>query len=318
MLAIPIHIAQKLGIHNEATLPANIFEAEMCRRLWWSLVTFNHRICEVSEYRTTLLLPTWDCKRPRNLQDADFRPDMQTPPPTNDPSYRKKQSEESLFTHIRYLAADSTRHSSYHLNFISKNFSNLKRGNDEDLNTLSSTIESYLQNSPSNPLQYLTTWMSRAQLARSRLLEYYSRHRHLASRGPQIPIQNPSPPTTTHYESSIPFALHMLQYDTLLRTSPLAKPYLWFLDLHLPMIAYIHTLRYLRTRPKGPHAGEAWRYLSENFAARCTRPKSADAVFEATAKLVMLAWQVNQELRPVPRIVVEVRRRVLLEREKRG
>lgn len=58
MLAIAIRSAQRMGLHNESTYTRYTnLEAEKCRRLWWSLVMFDHRICEMSDYKTTTLTP---------------------------------------------------------------------------------------------------------------------------------------------------------------------------------------------------------------------------------------------------------------------
>ncbi|KAJ5509759.1 hypothetical protein N7527_011902 [Penicillium freii] len=42
-------------------LDVNALEAEMRRRLWWSLIIFDNRIGEMSDYQTSSLAPTWDC-----------------------------------------------------------------------------------------------------------------------------------------------------------------------------------------------------------------------------------------------------------------
>jgi hypothetical protein len=50
MLAAAIRIAQRMGLHNESTYTRyTAVEAEMRRRLWWSLVIFDHRMCEMSD-----------------------------------------------------------------------------------------------------------------------------------------------------------------------------------------------------------------------------------------------------------------------------
>lgn len=72
MLGVAIRIAQRMGIHNEASnATCAALEAEMRRRLWWSLVIFDNRICEMFDYRKATLAPTWDCHVPLNLSDFE-------------------------------------------------------------------------------------------------------------------------------------------------------------------------------------------------------------------------------------------------------
>lgn len=43
----------------------------------------------------------------------------------------------------------------------------------------------------------------------------------------------------------------MLECDAKLLTSHLARGFAWFVQLHFPMLAYVHVLRYLRGSPSG-------------------------------------------------------------------
>jgi len=61
MLGVAMRIAQRMGIHTESTYAKyTALEAEMRRRLWWSLVIFDNRMCEMATYsKGTMLIPTW-------------------------------------------------------------------------------------------------------------------------------------------------------------------------------------------------------------------------------------------------------------------
>jgi hypothetical protein len=50
---------------------------------------------------------------------------------------------------------------------------------------------------------------------------------------------------------AVSHALHILECDTNLMTSPLTKVYLWFPHIHFPFTAYIHLLHALKERPVG-------------------------------------------------------------------
>jgi hypothetical protein len=71
MLGVAMRIAQRMGKHSEsACAKCAPLEAEMRRRLWWSLVLFDSRISEMANDRTTTLIPTWDCRIPLNVNDS--------------------------------------------------------------------------------------------------------------------------------------------------------------------------------------------------------------------------------------------------------
>ncbi len=75
MLGVAIRIAQRMGIHTESTYARfTVLKAETCRRLWWSLVIFDNRICEMFDYKMATLTPFWDCKPPVNVNDFEILP----------------------------------------------------------------------------------------------------------------------------------------------------------------------------------------------------------------------------------------------------
>lgn len=318
MLAVAIHIAQRMGIHMEGTFAKyNALEAELCRRLWWSLVTIDHRMCELSEYRTTTLTPAWDCRMPSNLPDFEIRPEMQTAPPAHE------EPTESLFAVLRYQHADFFRHSAVHLSFANPCLNMIARPNNGDVAALEQLIESKYGTlcDSSNPLYFMAIWTARGSLARTRLLEHYS------SLVPPEEGQQQQKQQQQQYlrarrdnESSVIHALRMLECDARLLTSPLAQGYAWFVRLHFPMLAYVHVLRYLK-RGRLPPGGassrrEAWRVLGESYAAHAAEPKLADAIFVVCSRLVLQAWEAGeagpQEEEEVPWIVSDMQEKAAL------
>ena len=93
MIGVAIRIAQRMGIHSESALAkCTALEAEMRRRLWWSLILFDYRISQMSNSNSTTLDPTWDCKIPLNVNDSDLRPEMKGPP-----AFQGKSTEALLY-----------------------------------------------------------------------------------------------------------------------------------------------------------------------------------------------------------------------------
>ena len=114
MLGVAIRIARRMGIHSESALArCTAVEAEMRRRLWWSLILFDTRIGEVASSKTTTLDPTWDCKIPLNVNDSDLRPEMKDPPAN------QANPTEALFAVVRSELGEFIRHSVFHLDFSS-------------------------------------------------------------------------------------------------------------------------------------------------------------------------------------------------------
>lgn len=279
----------------------------MRRRLWWSLVTFDHRLCEMSEYKTTNLTPTWDCKTPLNVNDFELRPETKSSPPAHD------KPTEALFAVVRSELADSVRHSAFHINFINPSLNAIakpKHGpapDGDELTLLEKSIEEkYLTFcDPDNPLHFMTKWTTRAYLARNRLLEHYSRFS-----APSAPQQ-----TEPQRAAAVSHALAMLDCETRLRTSPLTKGFLWHADANVPALAYVHILNGLGRRPGDGHADRAWEALSDNYEARAAYCKAGEyGISDVFSRVVLQVWAAREALcreegRPVkpPRIVEMVR-----------
>lgn len=296
-----------MGLHDESAYSGyNALEAEIRRRLWWSLVTFDHRLCEMSEYKTTNLTPVWDCKTPLNVNDFELRPEMKTSPPTH------SRPTEALFTVVRSELADFIRHSGFHINFINPSLNVIakpRHGNTADvdeLTLLEKTIEdNYLKFcDPDNPLHFMTIWTTRAYLARNRLLKHYSNSSTSAA-----------PQTDAQRSAAVSHALSMLECETRLRTSPLTKGFLWHVDSNVPALAYVHLLNLLNKRPGDENAERAWEALSDNYEARAAYCKAGEyGIPDVFSRVVLQVWAARESFcqengRPVqpPRIVEMVR-----------
>ena len=311
MLSLAIRIAQRMGLHSESTYakcPA--LEAEMCRRLWWSLILFDTRICELADDKSGMLVPTWDCRTPLNVNDFDLQPEMKDPPAV------QGKSTEALFAVVRSEIGEFVRHSAFHLDFtipalktIAKDVQRGSVPEGVELITLEKMIEDkYLKFcNPENPLHFMTIWMARSHLAKNRLIETYSRV-----------SKSFMQQTDAQRDTVISYALNMLECDTKLMTSRLTKGYLWLIQFHFPFPAYIHIIQDLRRRPVADHAEQTWETMSDNYEARFMPLGQADdPFFKIFAKFVLQAWEIREALfsqsekSPVPpRIISAIRQRV--------
>ena len=310
-------MAQRMGIHSEAANSKHpALEAELRRRLWWSFVLFDARIAEMADLQSGLLVPTWDCKIPLNVNDFDLRPEMKDPPAVF------SQSSESLFAVVRSEHGNFVRHSPFYLDFINPVLKTLAKtsageaSDSDQLAMLERTIEDkYLTScQPQNPLHFMTTWTARANIAKSRFVH----HLAICSRATE-------PPTDAQRLAGISYALTLLDCDTKLMTSPLIRGFHWHIYLNFPFPAYVHLVENLRTRPHDHFAETAWKVMGDNCSARFLDVENRDnplekkdnPFFKIFAGVVLRAWAAREagseqsgRKEVPPLIVTQVRRRM--------
>jgi hypothetical protein len=312
MLGVAIRIAQRMGIHSESALAkCTPLEAELRRRLWWSLVLFDTRIGELADHKSATLTPAWDCRIPLNVTDSDLRPEMKEPPTV------QGKSTDALFVVVRSQLAEFVRHTMFHLDFtnpaLKPIFKTVEHGlitEVAELATLEKMIEDkYLKFcNPENPLHFMTIWWTRAYLAKCRLLEHHSRN-----------FSTSVHQTDAQRDGATSYAICMLECDTKLMTSPLTKRFLWLVDFHFQFPAYVQIVQDLRRRPGIEQAEHAWEAMSDNFDARFVflSSDSESFIFEFFTKIVLQAWearevassQLGEPLMP-PRIASSIRHRL--------
>lgn len=308
MLGVAIRIAQRMGLHSESGY-ANytIFEAEMRRRLWWSLVLFDTRICEVATSKSLLLLPTWDCSIPLNVNDFDLRQEMKNPPIV------RSQSTEAQFVVVRNELGNFVCHSAFYLTCVDPALEtvakHVRRGSvpeGGELVRLANTIEDkYIRFcNAENPLHFMTIWTARGHLAKYRLIEAFSRYSTSSAQQ-----------TDAQRDVTLPHALRMLECDTKLLTSSLTKGYLWLVQWYFPLPAYIYVVQDLRRRPANSLAERTWETISDNYDARCTSQSlKGGPFFKVLGKVILEAWEAHEALysrsdKPLepPRVVSDIR-----------
>ncbi|KXJ87534.1 hypothetical protein Micbo1qcDRAFT_139241 [Microdochium bolleyi] len=255
LLGIAIRIAKRLGMHDEASLAKQTpFEAEMRRKLWWSLVLFDSRAAEKTDNKNSQLNPSWDCRVPLNISDADLRPESKELQGVHG------RSTEAVFGVIRSELGDYLRHASYHLDFSGASLRPIARPSPRDLEGLQRYLEErYLQFfDQTNPLHFLAKWTTYSYIARYGLWRQFA-----AFADPQG-----KRPREADWDSAIENATRMLEADKELMASPLTRRYHWFLGFYFPLPAYLIIGKGLKAHPRSPHAARAWDVMSDNFAVR--------------------------------------------------
>jgi Fungal specific transcription factor domain len=309
MLGVAIRIAQRIGIQSEASLAKySVIEAEMRRRLWWSIVLFDHRISEITTSHITALDPTWDCRIPLNVNDSDLRPDMKEPPAI------QGVSTEALFAVARSELGEYMRHTLAHINFTNpalKSMANKSQNGSTSEGDEMGQLESIIENrylrfcDQENPLHYMTTWTMRTYIAKCHLFEHHIKH-----------INSPVSQTDAERDSATSFALRMLEGDTNIMTSPLTKGFRWVNRLYFPFPAYLQIAQDLRLRPTSKQVSRAWEVLSDGYDAWFKlQDTDIGPIYQIYARIILQAWDACEAaskrlgVAPTPpRIVTSIRR----------
>ncbi|KAF2664246.1 hypothetical protein BT63DRAFT_418372 [Microthyrium microscopicum] len=312
LLGIAIRLAQRMGINNEFALTkCTPIEAEMRRRLWWSLVFFDTRICEMASAKTATLTPTWECRIPLNVNDSDLRAEIKELPVVHE------QPTDALFVVVRSELGNFVRHADFHLVFngpvlkpIAEKANRGLSPETKDLAFLEKTIEEKYLNlcDPDIPLHFMTIWNTRAYMAKCRLLDHYSRCSNSSVRQ-----------TDEVRDTAFSYAIRILECDTIMITSNLIKGFRWMLNLHFPFPAIMHIAQDLKRRPLRAHADKAWEVLSNHY--QTTRFAVLDArdwpFFGVFTTLILQAWDAREAAckqkgltAESPRVVISIRQRI--------
>jgi len=306
MLGVAIRIAQRIGIHSETYLAKHTaLDAEVSRRLWWSLILFDTRIGEMADSKAISLLPTWDSKVPLNVNDSDLRQEMKLPPQV------QARSTDAIFAVVRSEVGDFVRNSKFHLAFFGpprSQVADIPSGTGmegSEMAIFAKIIEEkFLKNCDLDiPLHFMTVWTTRGQLAKFQLMEHHFRY-----------SGSPLHQAETQRDVALSYALSMLECNTKLMSSPLTKGYIWMVYTYFPFMGYIQIVQHLKWRPLSAHAEDAWRVMGDNFHARLDSLSGQGSFFTLLTSFILQAWEAREaafkqsgESLVTPQIVLSIR-----------
>ncbi|KAH7138528.1 hypothetical protein B0J11DRAFT_17772 [Dendryphion nanum] len=310
LVAVALRIAQRMQISSESgCVKTGVLEGEMRRRLWWALVLFDARVSELSDFKSPSLTPTWDCKVPLNLNDADLRPEMNISPHVHE------TPTESIFVVAHATLGDFIRNTDVHLNYTSPNLKPLAKfaepgsvPEDGQICKLEKILEEkYLRLcNPEIPLHFITIWRIRALLSKAYLMEIYAK---FASAG-LSPLE-----ADAELDVVVIHALRMVECDTRIMSSPISEPFRWMSHYNFPFPAYVHLVKDLRRRPFSKHADRAWETMSDNCDARIDSAFQENGpFFDLFSRIILHAWWAKEtkcaqigEVPVPPRIVSKLK-----------
>ena len=310
MLGLAIRIGQRMGIHSEAILAkSSVLEAEMSRRLWWSLILFDTRIAEMADLHATSLLPTWDCRVPLNINDSDLWEEMKESP------HVQGKLTDVLFALCRSELADFVRYTKFHLGFFGPGLKSIETEAQQstegaEMDSFSKTIEDkYLKFcDPDNALHFMAIWTTRGNFAKYRLMEHHFRYSGSSLHQAE-----------TQRDAALSYALRMLECNTKLMASPLTKGFIWMVHSYFPFIAYIQIIQHLKWRPVSAQATDAWEVMNNNYHALFENLSLTDSFFKLLTKMILQAWEAREvvyrqsgELLETPQLVSSIRHSLAL------
>ncbi|KAK8001705.1 hypothetical protein PG991_013927 [Apiospora marii] len=285
MLGPVIRLATRLGIYRESIIEKyDVVEAEMCRRLWWAIVKFDHRICEIVCYQSTPLVLAWDCKTPSNIPDSELVPGMQTATST------KPASSEALFSALCAEFYNTVRQQKPDLGFPLLKSGPKVGSMIASLVTLESMAETkyFSAYDDEDPLQFLTRWCFRYSVALAKISSLY--------------LRPPTAPSGTRSEADLgqlfQYARDAIEASTRMMGHLPIRRYLWMSGYWPPGVAWMTLLRDLKTRPEMDHVQDLWNELSENRAVRQDYHQSMgliDRSIKALSHVVLETWRANEE-----------------------
>ncbi|PVH78409.1 hypothetical protein DL98DRAFT_516746 [Cadophora sp. DSE1049] len=308
LLGVAMRISQRMGIDKEAILAKSApLEAELRRRLWWTLVLFDARVGEMADSKSPSLTPIWDSRVVLNVGDSELRIHMKEAPQA------QGTFSDAIFAVVRSEVGNYVRHTKWHLDFSNPALLPLAQAHQphtfvegSEMGSLESLIEDkYLRHcDPEIPLHFMTIWTARGLLAKCRLLEHYSRSSSI-----------PRDQADAARDAAFANAITLLECDTMISTSPLTAGFMWMIQFHYPFPAYVQIVQNLKRQPLSPRADRSWEALSANYEAHHKIRTPHDAMFyKILAPVVLQAWTAREEAseqlgEPVatPRVVSYIR-----------
>ncbi|KAG8407185.1 hypothetical protein J3458_020677 [Metarhizium acridum] len=333
LIGIAVRIAQRMGLHRDPAgygLPP--FEVEQRRRLWWTIVSYDRRIGEMTGSTITGLSSGGDCKLPLNVNDSDLHADgKELPSPHNGPT-------EMLFALTRLelamaVVSNSDRDSakvnpdktSPSPSAGPKQPSSAPTIRIAGQDLPSYTLEgfcahmegTYLQHcDPKIPLHFFTLTMTRQALSKMRVINYLMR-----MYGTDEPLNE------MERDNLFLLSVQMVEYDNSVHSSDALKPFKWFTAHHFPFPAYMFLIQELRRRCFGPVVERAWGAIAANHTLRGLMNNLHSPMHTAFGRHFIKAWDAHaeacmangKESPPVPAFIAvlreraEVRRRAKME-----
>ncbi|GFP53496.1 aurofusarin cluster transcription factor aurR2 [Trichoderma asperellum] len=328
MMGIAVRLAQRMGLHRDPDgYGLSPFEIEQRRRLWWTLVSYDRRVGEMTGSTVTALTSGCDCKKPLNVNDSDLHVDGKEPPtPHTGPT-------EMLFALTRVelsmAVASNSNRDSFKM-YPEKKTDSSQSGKPSPVmirlagqDTPAYTLEGFCAHiegtylvhcDPKIPLHFFTLTMTRAALCKMRIINFLVR----SLNNETMPLKE------MERDALILGAIEMLEYDNVVQSSPSLQPYRWYAMHYFPFPAYMFLVQELRKRSSGPLVERAWAAIELNYELRGLLSNLHSPMHTAFSGHFVKAWTAHSEAQraagkeiPMPHFISKLQERVETRRKAR-
>lgn len=253
-----------MGLHRDpGNRQISSFEVQQRRRLWWAIADFDRRIGDVTDSTVTALCTGSDCKIPLNLNDSDLHMDAkEVPAPHTGPTemvFVLSRAEASMaMASSNHTTSTQTQHGASHSE--ESRYPTIYLVADPSATYTVDSFCDYIETKylaqcdPKIPLHFFTLTVTRQVLCWTRFAAYISRLYQSSGASDQ----------TAEHDKLFLLAVQMVEYDNVIRTSPMLQRFKWFAMQYLPAIIYIFLVQDLRRREQSPLVERAWEAFSAN------------------------------------------------------
>ncbi|MCJ1360688.1 MAG: hypothetical protein MMC33_010697 [Icmadophila ericetorum] len=271
-----VRMGQRIGLHREsASSSYPPFVAELRRRLWWHVISLDHRFAQLVGTPTSETFSIYndsDIKRPLNFNDSDLSPEMQVMPLDH------SGVTDMLFCTMRYEIS-SLMHSAH--TWSSTTMTPVKLAEaDAQIIAMEKRLQiQYLNRAdPMIPLHALSLLMGHTAFAAARLILHHPR-------GHSSPASIPQ----SEHDLLFALALQIVRADRELQTNPLLTRFLWHINNVFQLDPFILLLTELRTRK---NQREAWAHVESVFDFHPEMlTDTRNAVNVGVGTLALRAWE---------------------------
>lgn len=277
-----LRAAQSIGLHRDGTtLGLSVFETELRRRLWWSIISADLRAAEDHGIIISSIDPTVNIEPPSNVDDIELHPGM-TEPPAN----RARWTEMSLALIMK--AHCETRIKLDRMLPPFQTTMPLESARRDLVEKMKDYCEKqYFQHcNPVIPSQRAAMLAGRALVGK---LDIISRLQWLS-----LSSRNTTRGLQTDEETLLQ-TCQILDYANQIRSDELLRSYRWVGEMYPAYHMLLFLLWRLCVEPTGPHVERAWRLVNASFA-----PEFAKAGFESASP--GCKWTVLKMLREKARV----------------
>lgn len=284
LTGIAVRLAYRMGLHRDgAEFQLSPFEVEERRRLWWTLVSFDRRIGEMTGSTITAISNGGDCKLPLNINDADLHLHAKGPPNVH------VGATEMIFalTRLEFAKAPGSDKMKSVISEASPQVANMA---DHRMISYIERLVTHLEDTyfkhcdPKIPLHYFTLMMTRQSICKLRVISGFYK----------IAMTAPQPLSAAENEQLFIESIKMIEYDSMIQSNDSLKGFRWFTLMHFPFPAYVALAKELRTRTSGELCDRAWQAMVENHEARGITRKMHSPMHLAFTPIFLKAWNARE------------------------